>query len=439
MLGVGVHLLALAGTIACSGANSGADGASVGTGSDGDDGGDDGGTIGAVCGNAVVEAGEVCDGPDLGGQACATQPGFIGGTLACTLGCDGLDTSGCQADPAGPLVRLNEITASDVTRGTYAGAGDAIELYNVGAAAADLSEWELSDDAGFPADKTYVFPAGTTLLPGEFAVVVRLDDMTGEGDYPFGVSSSNPETIGLRDAAANVIDSVSFDGPDATISWCRLPDGDGDWGACALTLGASNTAGGPPGVCGDDAVDAGEACDGDDLDGADCPAVSATFVGGTLACADDCTFDTSACELDPKGAAVVVNELTSSSPDDIELYNAGARDVDIGGWILTDDITDPRAPYDPMVDAEALTFAAGTIVPAGGFLVVQAGAAPDGHPFGLGAGGDAVTLLDGALVVQDHVAYGADEAVTSYCRDPDGPRGAWQAACTPTFGAANQP
>jgi len=41
--------------------------------------------------------------------------------------------------------------------------------------------------------------------------------------------------------------------------------------------------------------------------------------------------------------------------------------------------------------------------------------------------------------VIDFVAYGPDEAEISWCRIPDGPTGEWQAGCTQTFGASNQP
>jgi hypothetical protein len=49
---------------------------------------------GPVCGNGVLESGEVCDGADLRGQTCVSQ-GFSGGTLACNAGCGAFDTSGC--------------------------------------------------------------------------------------------------------------------------------------------------------------------------------------------------------------------------------------------------------------------------------------------------------------------------------------------------------
>jgi hypothetical protein len=46
-------------------------------------------------------------------------------------------------------------------------------------------------------------------------------------------------------------------------------------------------------VCGDDVIDAGEECDGDDLGNNGC--TSFGYFGGTLSCASDCTFDLTAC------------------------------------------------------------------------------------------------------------------------------------------------
>ena len=47
-----------------------------------------------VCGDHVLDAGEECDGPDLGGNDCPSF-GFFGGTLGCTEGCT-FDVSACN-------------------------------------------------------------------------------------------------------------------------------------------------------------------------------------------------------------------------------------------------------------------------------------------------------------------------------------------------------
>ena len=51
-------------------------------------------------------------------------------------------------------------------------------------------------------------------------------------------------------------------------------------------------------ICGDDITQAGEACDGLDLNGFDCTTVAAGFSGGTLACESDCNgYDVQAAAL----------------------------------------------------------------------------------------------------------------------------------------------
>lgn len=65
---------------ACSGATTGVDGPDKTT-----TGGD------VVCGDAIADADEPCDGPDLGGLACADLPGFTAGVLACLADCSAFD------------------------------------------------------------------------------------------------------------------------------------------------------------------------------------------------------------------------------------------------------------------------------------------------------------------------------------------------------------
>jgi hypothetical protein len=396
----------------------------------------------AVCGDEQRDGTEVCDGPDLAGQTCSTLPGLAAGALACRADCSDFDTSACTPASDAPRPRFNEVVASDVTQGVYAGAGDAIELFNPGAAAIDLSGARLSDDAEFPAEGTYVFPEGSQLAAGAWLVLTKRDEVAMTGEYPFGISASKPEHLLLVDATGTTLDEVMLVGGEATTSWCRIPDGDGPFQSCAQTLGAANRVDdvdddtSTAGDCGDGTRDSGEICDGDDLGGLDCTDVSADFGGGMLACSASCQLDTQGCVL--VGAQpLVLNELRASGDDAIELYNAGARPIALGGWILTDALSRPDGDYDPTADDGALVFGDDAVLQPGEFLVVEAGD-PPGHPFGSSQDGDHVALLDPTLVVVDLVAWTAGAADTSYCRVPDGPGGAWQADCTETLGDHNE-
>jgi hypothetical protein len=383
-----------------------------------------------TCGDGAIDGDEACDGAELGGKTCVdVDESFVGGELACAADCT-YDTSACEVDPDAPLVALNEVLSKSATAGPFADKGDAIELYNAGGVEADLSGWKLSDDPALPLDKTYVFPVGTVLLPGEWLVLVELDAMMGTGELPFGISSEAEETLTLVDGLDVTVDQVMVQGADAAVSYCRLPDGTGAWAKCDQTLGAANAEASSD--CGNAMQEPGEDCDGADLDDQTCEGLGLGFSGGTLACTPTCMFDASMCTTD---TLVVVNELESTN-DAIEIHNAGNTAVDISGWILTDDVVDVN--YDPMADPEKLVFPPQTSVAAKQFLVVAKGMGPGQHPFGLSANGDTVTLLEPNLAVVDQVSYGLNEAVVSYCRLPNGPGGVWTTGCMPTFGMANK-
>jgi len=57
------------------------------------------------CGNDIIEAGEECDGINLGGASCETL-GFGGGALACAPGCV-YDPEGCVFAPGVPVLSLS--------------------------------------------------------------------------------------------------------------------------------------------------------------------------------------------------------------------------------------------------------------------------------------------------------------------------------------------
>jgi hypothetical protein len=380
------------------------------------------------CGNDMVDADEECDGTDLDGKSCPDiDAGYIGGTLACGATCT-FDASACELSPGVALVMLNELTSESIVASGMN--NDAIEIYNGGGVAADISGWKISDDPTLPGAKTYVFPAGTMIDGGEFLVLLSYDMVSGTGDLPFGIANDESETISLADADGVILDQVMVDGQKARVSYCRIPDASGPWFQCEQTFGAENVVAAT--ACGNDVIEDAEQCDGTELGGATCEGLGLGYSGGTIGCTLGCNLDADACTTDSE---LVLNELNATS-DDIEIFNGSDTEVDLSGWVLTDDEVD--AAYDPTVDLAELVFAPGTTLAPGAYLVVSVGLGPGQHPFGLGLNGDTITLADPAgPTVIDQVTYDDGDATISYCRQPNGPGGAWTAACTPSMGAAN--
>lgn len=103
-----------------------------------------------------------------------------------------------------------------------------VELFNNGASAVDLSGWTFSG-------VTYVFPAATSIAPGEYILVgadtafllSKIPSIPG-GTQVFTLTSGNfsnsGENISLRDTSLNVIDSVTY--ADGGV-WPSAADGGG--------------------------------------------------------------------------------------------------------------------------------------------------------------------------------------------------------------------
>lgn len=121
-------------------------------------------------------------------------------------------------------------------------------------------------------------------------------------------------------------------------------------------------------------------------------------------------------------AALVLNELLSSSDqisEFIEIYNGTDGDLDLSAWAITDGYA---------LGAEPFAFPAGTVVPAGSFLIVWAddgaGTEEGLHaPFKLNRSGEIVTLIDDSGVVYEEVSLPAMQPQQTFSRLPDG--GPW--------------
>lgn len=136
--------------------------------------------------------------------------------------------------------------------------------------------------------------------------------------------------------------------------------------------------------------------------------------------------------------------------DYVELFNPGAAAKDVSGYAVTDTETTDGGPK----PREGVIFPAGTILPAGGYLLVvadrrDAGVSTDclGGPspcfearFGISqANGETIFVLDqtGAISTSQYYGPDAGPAGQSYARIPNGTGGFQPATSTP--GAMNTP
>jgi hypothetical protein len=107
------------------------------------------------------------------------------------------------------------------------------------------------------------------------------------------------------------------DGTDMNGATCLSQGFIGGKLACAddCTFDTSGCTAAPTAQCGNGKLEEGEDCDGTKLDGQTCADMG--FTGGKLACADDCTFDTSNCTSAPVATAVDANEAIMKAQQDI--------------------------------------------------------------------------------------------------------------------------
>lgn len=164
------------------------------------------------CGNGTLDHDEVCDGDKIGDTTCEDL-GLSTGTPGCAGDCQSFTVADCE--PPTRDITINEVRSSG---------DDAIELTNPGDAPVDISGWTLHDQSAVDLD-AYVFGAGTVIAPDQYLVLVKgLDHLFGVG---------NKDGIRLRDDDGVLIDTTDWGKDDADVSWCRIPDGLGDFQRCS--------------------------------------------------------------------------------------------------------------------------------------------------------------------------------------------------------------
>lgn len=265
-----------------------------------------------------------------------------------------------------PHIRINEVLANNSGALNNGGAfPDAIELYNDSSVAVDLSDYSISDDPAAP--RKFIFPAGTTIAPGNYLVLYADDPSSAPGIHLGFNLSSTGEGVYLygQGAGAPLIDSVVFGLQLPNESIGRVGDGT-TWALTSPTFGSANIA---------------------------------APIG-----------DPTKLKLNEWQAA----GAPPFSSDFIELYNPTTLPVSLGGMYMTDQFIGLPAKH----QFTPLSFA-----PAG-FLKLTAdgdtSAGADHLNFQLDHDRGEIALLDQNLKTVDYVYYAAQRAGVSEGLLPDG-------------------
>lgn len=290
-----------------------------------------------------------------------------------------------QSLAAFPTVWINEVQS--INTGAFTdGAGQAepwIELFNSGSTPVDLSPFYMTDS--YTNLTKWSFPAGTSIGPKQF-LVLWADGQTGQGSasaphLSFRLSDTNGSIALVRlqgvDNRPAVMDYIDFPQMAAGISFGSVADGEPRQRRLLFhaTAGAANDP--------------------------SWPSVPVRI--------NEILADNTQTLIDP----------ANNQPEDwFELYNAGSATLDLGGYTLTDDLTQP----------EKFLIPPGTIIPANGFLLCWADslsssnrpASPLHVNFKLAKGGSDIGLFDPALNKVDGFTYGAQTNDVSVGRFPDG-------------------
>ncbi|MEV8214190.1 lamin tail domain-containing protein [Leifsonia sp. NPDC077715] len=325
---------------------------------------------------------------------------------------------------ATPDVRITEWMYSPGTTG-----GEFVEFTNLGSTPVDLTGWSFDDDSETPG----TVPLGSlgTLAPGESAIITESGDADFRAEWSLGsqVKILPGNTTGLGradeinlfdgpDAVANLVDRLAYN--DQGTGTAKGPRTQGKSGVptTAAALGANDASQWQLSAAGDSEQ-------------------SWTSVSGDIGSPGTSRF---APASPPAWTSVHINEVSSDNTatpvqDAVELFNSGATDVDITGWLQIDSSASAPAAF----SAKLADGTATTVVPAHGYVYFSSNK-------GLGSGGDGVRLYlaDGTTLV-DSVDYTAGEAGTdetngfgagAYARCPDG-TGAFASVAAKSFGASN--
>ena len=297
--------------------------------------------------------------------------------------------------PASVSVRINEVMTSN--KGSVpdelGNFPDWVELYNPSDKTVDLSGYGLSDS--LIEGGKYVFPSGTRLEPGEYIVIY----CSGEAETPLHAAFrlSARDELAFFNSAGKALSSISLKAVAAGMTLAL--DESGAWQEMKPSPGYPNTEEG-----------------------------AAAFEAGLHETED---------------IGVYINEFLASNAtsfraadgsycDWIELYNSTDAQVDLSGFGISDNLTQPMKYQLPQ----------GTSIPAGGYLLILCSGNEgliEGElhaPFSLRAYKEDVVLSSPNGKILDSFSYQKQETDISMARMPDG-SGAFAPCAQPSPGYPN--
>lgn len=394
-----------------------------------------------------------------------------------------------DSDDPDPIITKDELLYINEI---YAAGDDWIELYNANETSKDLSGYRIYDDVA----NKYTLPNGTT-IGGKGYLILNCDDLATGLSTNFKLTSDG-ETVYLENTAGEVIDKVEFPVLDNGQTYGRFPDGSSNLKVSGnVTKAASNGNSNAPAIdkvvriplvpdkssdvtfeatlfsnTGITAVKLFYKINGGSYveapmalaSGKYTATIPAANVLGRVDYYVEAKNDAGLSSFKPFDAPtdsyfyllnedvlpnLKINEFlafnSSCCPDNdggtaeyddwIEIYNAGATPVDIGGMYMSDD------PDDPFKDKIPTTNPSLTTIQPGEFLLLWA----DGNGsqgirhlnFSLSNAGEAVGLyyIDGRTI--DEYIFGTQAENVSRGRTTDG-GATWDDFATPTPGESNE-
>jgi len=145
-------------------------------------------------------------------------------------------------------LKINEVLPDPVTDYNLDGSANrldrAVELYNPGSTAINLSQYRLVFSGTTCSDAlgtTYIFPRRSTVYGGHYKVIFgeSLKNLSSDSFYmPNGTTAT---TLILCDPDGIELDRLEYNWPGKDLSWARYPNGSGTWVSSRTpTLGAVN-------------------------------------------------------------------------------------------------------------------------------------------------------------------------------------------------------